>query len=256
VTSVEELGYARYQIGPHWAAYGQVRWSYTDHSAELNQYNDFHDRAGTTGIEYATDVNDTIAFEYQYSDLTFNQTLSDTAVIYDYDESSYRFVGKYAFSDKTSISGYGGYLERKYPDGGVGSYAGEIWRVALQYSATDKTQAALSVWHELHAYVDAESNYFVAKGVSLAPTYAPTEKVNLTILASYEDQNYIPTANTVLVGGARQDKVGVGQATIAYYPRSNWIVNVFYRHEKRESNQYVYSFNDNIVSGSVTYRFW
>ena len=257
VTSLEELGYARYQIGPHWAAYGQLRGSYTDHSATVEQFNDFHNKAGYAGVEYATDVNDTFGFEYQYVDITFRQNVAVAAGAYNYDEDTYKFLAKYAVTEKTQLGGYAGYLERKYPGLGVGSYSGDIWRLNLGWLATDKTSLNASVWHELHAYVDAESNYFVAKGVSLGPTWVATEKVSITFLGTYEKQNYIDNSNSVVItGAAREDKVDSEQLSVRYTPRNDWIVNVFFRHEKRDSNQHVFSFDDNVVSGSVTYSFW
>jgi hypothetical protein len=257
VTSLEELGYARYQIGPHWAVYGQIRGSYTDHSATIEQFNDFHNKAGFTGVEYATDVNDTFGFEYQYVDITFKQNVAVAAGAYNYNEDTYKFIAKYAITDKTQIGGYAGYLQRKYPALGVNSYGGDIWRLNLGWTATDKTSLNASVWHELHAYVDAESNYFVAEGESLGPTWAATDKLSFTLLGTYEKQNYIGNSSTVVVtGAARQDKVQSEQVSIRYTPRDALIVNVFFRHEKRDSDQFVFSFNDNVVSASATYRFW
>jgi hypothetical protein len=257
VTSLEELGYARYQLGPHWAVYGQIRGSYTDHSAEVEQYNDFHNKSGYAGVEYATDINDTFGFEYAYTDITFRQNVALAATDYNYAEDTYKFIAKYAITDKTNIGGYAGYLQRNYAGGGIGSYSGDIWRVNGGWLVTDKTSFNLSVWHELHAYVDAESNYFVAKGESIGPTWAATEKLSFTLSGSYEIQDYIDNSSSVLITGVpREDKVDSGQITINYSPRDPLAITLFFRHVKRESNQYVFSYNDNLVSASATYRFW
>lgn len=257
VTSLEELGYARYQIGPHWAVYGQVRGSYLDHSAPVQQYNDFHNKAGFTGVEYATDVNDTFGFEYQYLDIRFKQNAALATGAYDYNEDKYEFIAKYAITDKTQIGGYAGYLQRKYPGIGVNSYSGDIWRLNGGWAATDKTSVNVSVWHELHAYIDAESNYFVAEGESIGPSWVATDKLSFTLLGTYEKQNYISNSNTVVVTGtARTDKVQSEQLSIAYAPRDAWTVNVFLRHAKRKSNQALFSFDDNLANASVTFRFW
>jgi Putative beta-barrel porin 2 len=256
VTSLEELGFARYQIGPHWAAYGQIRGSYLDHGAASQVYNDFHNKAGFTGVEYATNVDDTFAFEYSYLDITFRNAPVGLGA-YDYNEDVEKFVVKYSLSDKTSVNGYVGYLQRKYPGSlGLNAYSGEIWRGNFSWAVTEKTQFQVSVWHELHAYIDAESNYFVAKGVSLAPSWSPTEKLNFTLLGSYEQQNYIGNSSSVATTGPRLDKVNSEQITMRYTPRDPWIIELFFRHAKRESNQPLFPFDDNLVSGSVTYRFW
>lgn len=256
VSSLEELGYARYQIGPHWAAYGQVRGSYTDHSATQEQFNNFHNKAGFAGVEYATNVNDTFGIEYQYLDIRFQDVGALSAGAYDYNEDTEKFLVRYAISAKTSLSGYVGALQRKYPGLAIGSYSGGIGRGTLGWSPTEKTSLAVSTWRELHAYVDQESNYFVAKGASIAPGWNPTEKIALTLSGSYEKQNYIGGSSSVVTTGAREDKVDSEQATLRYTPRDAWVLTFFIRHEKRESNQFQFTFNDNLASGSVTFRFW
>jgi hypothetical protein len=253
VTSVEELGSARYQLGPHWALYGQVSASTIDHSADAEQYNDFDNRAGKAGVQYVNNGMDTYGFEYQFVDLTFDQNL-DAVQAFNYKEDSGRFIVHYGLSDKTFIDGYGGYLRRQYPGLAIGSYSGEIGRLALTYNWTEKTQFVFSGWHELHAYIDAESAYFVAQGVSIAPVWNASEKLSFTLLASYENQDYI-ASNSVIVAAPRHDKLSGEQATIKYSPRDAWIFNLFVRHEKRESNEYVFSYNDNVISGNATFRF-
>ncbi|MDP9066370.1 MAG: outer membrane beta-barrel protein [Pseudomonadota bacterium] len=252
LTSVQESASARYQLGPHWAAYGEVRGSYTQHSAEIERFNDFHNKAGNAGVQYVSGAADTYSFEYQYVNITFNQGLANQA--YNYKEDSARLLLHYGLSDKTVLDGYGGYLRRRYPGLAIGAYSGAVGRAAVTYSFTEKTQLMISGWHELHAYIDAESNYFIAQGVSLSPIWNPTEKLSFNLLASYENQDYI-ASNSVIVASPRHDKLNAEQATIRYTPRDALIFTVFLRHEKRESNQYVFSYGDNVISGSVTFKF-
>jgi hypothetical protein len=254
VTSRTEFGSARYQLGPHWAVYGGVQDSQVDHSAEAVQYNDFRNKNGDVGVQYVNNGNDSYAFEYKYVDFTFKQLAALSPQGFNYKEDSGKFLIHYIVSDKTIIDGYGGYIRRQYPELAIGTYSGEIGRITVTYNLTDKTQFALAGWHELHAYTDAESSYFVAQGVSLAPTWNVTEKLSLVLLASFENQNYI-SSNTVIVTNPRQDRVYGDQVTVRYSPRAAWVFNVFFRHDKRESNQYQYSYDDNLVAGSVTFSF-
>jgi hypothetical protein len=160
----------------------------------------------------------------------------------------------YQISDKTIIDAYGGYLRRQYPSMAIGTFSGEIGRITATYNFTDKTQFILAGWHELHAYVDAESAYFVAQGASLSPVWNVTDKLSLLLLASFENQDYI-TSNSVIVTNPRHDRVYGDQATIRFSPRDAWVFNVFFRHDKRESNEYIYSYDDNLVAASFTFSF-
>jgi hypothetical protein len=256
VSSEEGLASGRYQVGPHWAVYGQIRGSYLQHSADAEKFNDFHNKAGNAGVEYATNVNDTYGFQYDYVGVTFKQDPNATTQAFNYKDDSGRFLVHYGLSAKTFIDAYGGYHRRQYQGVSISSYSGEIWRASLTHQFTDKTQVMLSAYRELHAYIDAESNYFVAKGVSIAPVWNVTDKLGFTLSASYENQDYIGSNDTVLLTGARTAKVNSDQATIRYTPRDAWLINIFFRHEKRDSNQTGFAYRDNLMSANVTFRFW
>jgi hypothetical protein len=235
--------------------YGEIAGSYSDHSVEALQYNDFHNKSGDVGVQYANNASDTYAFEYKYVDVTFKQDPDLAEQGYDYDEDLAKVIVHYALSDKTIIDGYGGYQRRDYPGRSIGAYSGEVGRVAVTYNWTDKTQIIVAGWHELHAYIDAESNYFVAQGASVGPTWNATDKLSFVVLASFENQNYI-NSSSAIVAAPRDDKINGEQATVRYSPRDALTFNVFFRHEKRESNQYIYSYDDNLVSAGVTFRFF
>jgi hypothetical protein len=254
VTSLQEFASGRYQVGPHWAVYGGVGGSYSDHSVEQLQYNDFHNKSGTVGVQYANNASDTYAFEYKYVDVTFKQDANLASQGYNYNEDTAKFLAHYELTDKTWIEGYGGYIRRDYPGVSVGAYSGGMGRAAVTYNWTDKTQIIVTGWRELHAYIDAESNYFVAQGGSIGPTWNATEKLSFVLLASFENQDYI-NSSTAILGAPRHDKVDGEQVTVRYSPRDALSFNVFYRHEKRESNEYEFSYDDNLVSAGVTFRF-
>jgi hypothetical protein len=254
VTSTTEFGSAHYQLGPHWSVYGGIQDSRSDHSAAVVNYNDFHNKNGDVGVLYVNNANNSYGFEYKYVDFTFRQGGAEEG--YDYKEDTGRVLVHYQVSDKTIIDAYGGYLRRQYPSPSlaIGTFSGEIGRITATYNFTEKTQFILAGWHELHAYVDAESAYFVAQGASISPVWNVTDKLSFVLLASFENQDYI-TSNSVIVTNPRHDRVYGDQATVRFSPRDAWVINVFFRHDKRESNEYVYSYDDNLVAASVTFSF-
>jgi Putative beta-barrel porin 2 len=255
VSSNEVLLSGRYQIGPQWAFYGDVRGSAVHHSAEDADYNNFQNRAGDAAVEYATDVDDVFTFKYSYVKLTFPNLSEVSTAPLDYKENAERLFVRYAFTDKTSIDAYAGYLNRNYPTSSFGSYGGDVWHIALKWQATDKTQAVVMAWHDLRAYIDSESDYFVAKGFSITPSWQATEKVNLSLLIQYEDQDYISSSTSVIVAGERHDKVNSGQLTARYTPLNPLTILVNVRRDRRESNQLQFTYNDTLANVSAVYKF-
>jgi hypothetical protein len=250
-----EFGNARYQIGPRWAIYGGISDMSVEHSAQQAQYNDFHLKQGDVGFEIDTSADDTYALEYSYSDGGFPpSTLNGAPLASDYHEDLLRLVMKYVFSDKTEIDAYAGYRKRDFTATDTKAFSGDVWRVAVTWQPTEKTQVLFAGWRELKSYASAESDYFVSTGGSISPVWNATEKLKLAFVLSYENQDYIAQSTSVIILGPLNAKIATEQANITYSPRSSWIFNLALNHQKRDSNQYTYQFGDDLAALSVLYK--
>jgi hypothetical protein len=251
------FGNVRYQLGPRWALTGDLRTMDTTHSAQAVAFNDFRDRLVSGGIEYATGVDDTFSLEFHHYVGRYpnNFLLNGATFVSDYHEDFPQFWVKYALTDKTQFNANVGHLKRIYDDAVGGTYSGIIWRASLDWQATEKIGFLVKSWHEIHAYSVSESDYFVSQGGSLAPLWNATEKISLSLVASYEDQKYITNSISTIVLGSRHDKFIAEQLNLYYTPRDKWSVNLFVRHEQRTSNQPI-GYGDQVAAVSLTYKFW
>ena len=252
------FGNARYQIGPVWAVYGAINDLEISHSAQQAQLNDFHLKGGDVGVEYATSGNDTIGFEYGYTDGGFPpsnlSTFNNVSFTPNYHEQLSRLLVKYTVSDKTEIDAYAGYRRREFTTTSIGSFSGDVWRLSVNWRPTDKTQVIVAGWHELHSYLVAESDYFVSKGGSVSPVWSATEKLKFAFVFSYENQDYIPQSPSVITLGQLNAKISTEQVNVTFSPRSAWIFTGSFIHQSRTSNQVLYQFGDNLATVSVLYR--
>jgi exopolysaccharide biosynthesis operon protein EpsL len=257
VESNQTFANARYQIGPRFALYGSAAGAHTTNSAAPERLNDFDSRSSSLGIEYATAVSNTFSGEYDRTVGRFPSDLlvGDALIDRNYTENTVRVLTRYGVSDKTTINASAGYLKRDYPEAAVGSFSGDIWRVSLQWLSTDKLQLTFSVWHELQAYLDSQSNYFVTQGGSVAPVWTLSEKLALSAAVSFENQNYISSSLNVLTLGSRRDKLDSEQVAVKYNPIRALTLKLKYRYEKRNSNQAAFSYDDNLASAGVMFTF-
>jgi hypothetical protein len=160
----------------------------------------------------------------------------------------------HSFSDKTQVVADAGYLKRYYPDTVIGSFSGDVWRVTVNWQPTDKTQIAFAGWHELHAYLVAESNYFVSEGGSISPYWNATDKLSVAVVLSYEHQNFIQASTSVVTQGPLNANVAIEQANINYSPRRNWTFTLSYIHSNRASNSLTYRYDDDRAYLAVLYK--
>jgi hypothetical protein len=249
----------RYQIGPHWALEAGTHESKYTHSAESQKFNNLQVSQGNVGVEFDSNVADSFTLEYQYTDGKYPGGVFDTfnGVPFspNYHDSSPRLNVKYQLSEKTSLSGYAGYLKRTYQDTDVGAFSGDVWRIEGLWNITEKTQLTGAVYHELHAYLAAQANYFVAKGVSLAPVWVVSDKLSTYITLAYEDQDYIPSSTDSIVLGRINAKSSTETISAVYTPIGSLVFNFLYQRSQRSSNQDVFRYGDNYAYVSAAFRF-
>jgi exopolysaccharide biosynthesis operon protein EpsL len=247
------FGGARYQVGPRWAIFGGVIEADARLSAVTSKLNDSNQKSVEAGTEYATGGQNRVGFEYRYTDATYPNSLIPGQS--NFNEDRARLFLKYAISDKTLIDASAGYLKRDYPSHAIGEFSGDTWRAALQWQPRDKAQINAVAWRELHAYLTAESDYYVSNGVSISPIWFASEKLNLSLLLSTEKQDYLGEALGIAIAGARRDRIYAEQANLTYIPVRYLTLNFSVRRAQRSSNQSQFAYNDTLAMIGVLAKF-
>jgi hypothetical protein len=253
------FGSARYQLGPHWAAFGGIIEADSSHSALLVQVNDLRTKSGNAGVEYATDVNNSFGWEYRYTNGAYPQDyilLNATSVDRNYKDESTRFLLKYALTEKTLLNASAGYLKRDYLNTtAIAAFSGDIWRFSVLWQPSAKTQLEMAAWHDLEAYLYSQSDYFVSKAGRISSTWVATERLTFSLALTLGDQDYIGSSLSALTLGSRHDKITSEQTSIVYTPKRALSIKFSYRYEQRTSNQPQFKYDDNLVTAGLTYKF-
>jgi exopolysaccharide biosynthesis operon protein EpsL len=257
INSTAYYGTARYQVGPHWALYAGVLESQIDLTAVASKSNDNQSKIVHLGTELATRIGSSIGWEYRFTDVTFPHSVVANGLdsTTNYREDLGRFLFKYAISDKSSIDANAGYLKRDYVSTLIPSFSGDVWHVSFQWQPTGKTQLLVEGWRKLQAYLTAQTEYFVSKGVSLSPVWRPSEKLGFSFVFLWEDQNYAGSRSNPPGTENRHDSVSAGQVGVVYSPIKAITVNLSYRHELRNSNEAQFKYYDNLALAGITFRY-
>jgi hypothetical protein len=255
VQRYDYFGTIRYEIGPHLAIYGGFIGADTSQSAVPEQLYDFHSKAGDAGIELASSSQNTVTFDYRYTDATFPQNFVLDGVPFnsDYKEDMERVIVKYIFTASTELDVSAGYLKRDYPQSNFATFSGDIWKAALQWQPTDNWQWVLTGWRQLTAYVESESDYFVSKGIAIAPAWIVADTLTLSLGASRESHDYISSSPSAIAFAMRNDNLTTEEFRATYTPTSSLTFKLTVNHQQRESNQAQFQFGDVLAMASVTY---
>lgn len=250
---------ARYELNPRWSLDGGVRRSSTEHSAEARQTQNIDTQTVRGGLVYLTPRKDSLGLEYRHVDAQFpDRPLLFSLAAQDnvYSEDVASFAIKYNYSPKTRLEGSAGYLQRSHPHLDFRDFSGEIWRMSLFWTPTAKTQLNVSSWHEITAYAELASNFFVSEGVSLSPVWLPTEKLALSAQLRWETQDHTGGNGAALPGvPLRLDELFSAQAGVTYTPVRFAEISLSYAYSQRESNRLFFSYRDDTLNAAVKLNF-
>lgn len=242
IESTNFNGLLRYEIGPRWSISGSGGRIETEHDLVTRRQENLEADVGRMSLDYATPSFHSFGIEYRYVDATFPNAIinpGDTASSSDYEENSAIARFTYTATIRTQIRLNGGYVERERPADAEATYSGDIWRAEIDWKPREKFSTLLAAWRELRAYTDAESDYFISDGYSIGPSWSPTEKIQLGLTVSYEDQEYLTTRT--LDGQTsdpqRNDDLLSGLFTLTYKPRDQLAFELSYRGSDRDSNR-------------------
>jgi Putative beta-barrel porin 2 len=253
----------RYQLGPRWGIFGGLLGTDYTVSGLQATFNDSKSKGLEAGADYTVEAN-RIGFDYRYNDSRAGTASELNGVLLDpdYREQRARVLLRYALTEKTTFDGSAGYLKRDYPSTAIGSFSGEIWRVALQWQPTPKTQLLLGAWQQLNADLTSQTDYFRDRGVSLTPQWVASEKITFTASITHDDDDYIgsnPIGATIPVAPlpqARRDQITGETASMLYTPIRAISITVTAGHTTRDSNIPQFHYNDLQASVGVTYKFF
>jgi len=247
-------GTGRYQIGPHWAIFGGVFNTNTTLEAISSKENDNDARTVDIGTEYAFDPNDSIGFEYRYTDTSFSHSVDPDFT--NFQEDTGRVLFKYAFTERLLLDASAGYEKRKYAIPAFRDFGGDIWRVTAEWVPTEKTKIVLDSWRRLSAYESAELAYFADTGASITPSWQATEKVLLSFDGSYHSENYIGSGAPTLVNvQSRHDTFNTEHANISYDPVRFLTLVFTCGLERRGSTIEQLNYHERLLRASATFRF-
>jgi len=250
-----------FRPGPRWTLKAAGRSASTEHGAAERRYDNFRTDSLTTGLYFKTASETEIGVNARRTEGRFDRSVSVAGQLFDrsYQDEITSLELNQNFSPRTHLELSVGYLRRKYDDVALAdvnrsSVDGTIGELLLGWQAANKIELNINGWRRLRAYLDAESEYFISRGVSVAPSWKPSEKISVSLELAYETQAYLGTSVSPQYG-AREDRVRSGRLELGYSPLRKLRFDLTGNLERRESNRAVLAYDSQVASVGVRWTY-
>lgn len=241
---------ADYVLGKRWLLKGEL--TRTEIGRDAPGFAASHVDARGFSLEYETPAGNTVAVDYRHTARAYDAPLlvGETPRSLDFSEQVWRLRVRYAVSERLAFDLWTGYHERDSDDPATGRFAdfsGAVWRGTVTWQWSAALRIAASAWRDLGAYQDADSDYFVAKGMSIGPLWTLTPKLSLRASYSRQSQDFL-SVTSVPGSQGRDDTARIGNVTLTYALRSSMQLSLGYRSDRRNSNRPELPFGSNAVT--------
>ena len=147
-----------------------------------------------------------------------------------------------------------GYLDREQDNISADDFNGLVGEINYHWALSAKTKIKSAVWHDLLDSEDQIANFSEATGASVELDWKVTPKIEFVTKLSYEERDYQSNSRRLNVTNRDEESL-YGSAAVSYKIRRNITVITDYLYEKRDSNQPLREYKNNVIGLSVKLDF-
>src|SRR6266567_3675898 len=226
---------AAYMVTPRWRLQAGVRGLDQTNGDPLRQIFDVNVLYTDVTASYITPANTSAGLSARTEDGSFPNpgSSADNA----YHQDSVGVVADWTITGASHVSARADRVSRRYAHVPQQNFDGNIARGQYDWKPTGKFSLAVVAQRDIYPYLDIGSSFVLVKGVTLRPTFSPTEKIDVSGTFDYSIRDFL--GNPGLASGvspSRTDRVRSAAATVSYRPARILTLLISAQREGRSSN--------------------
>lgn len=210
------------------------------------------------GLQYVTGAGNYIGVQGSTLETRFKNLFAVAGSPFNnsYDQKAVSAVVGYSPSAITRFQGSLGRTRRDPRQPGQPESSGTTGSLVFNWRPTGKTALTVDYSREFGPAVDVITASSTARTLTIAPTWAVTNRVTLLGTLRRQQRDYLDATGLVLGGSARRDTINAyGLVAVYTPPIDHIVVNFSAQREQRKSNIAGADYNVNVVGATVQYAF-
>lgn len=258
---------ANWQLHPSWIASVNLSSSISENSLEVFEFFNNEYESLQVGIQYTNPRGTQLGLAYRDSTRLYKNNGIDRLVFFGDENNKKELLVNAAWlpTPKIRISTRLSKVDLEYNNTEFSnilpkrSFSGINKRVRVDYLVSGKTSVSFSVYDEIFEVEQLSSTFVKYKGVSIEPSWKPTDKLNLTASWEVVNRDFLGDSGIASVNPLflldRDDRTDSKSISLSYLPTSKSLVRLTYSAADRKSNFDAFSYEFNMLNLALRYFF-
>lgn len=258
---------ANWQLHPSWIASFNVSSSISENSLAVFDFLNNEYEAFQLGIQYTNPRGTQLGLAYRDSTRLYKNNGIDRLIFFGDKNNKKELLFNAAWlpTTKIRISTLLSLVDLEYNNLDFTnilpkrSFNAINKRLKVDYSPSAKTNISLSVYDEIFEVEQLSSIFVKYKGVSIEPSWKPTDKLNLTASWEVVNRDFLGDSGIASVNPLflldRDDRTDSKSISLSYLPTSKSLVRLTYSAADRKSNFDAFSYKFNMLNLALRYFF-
>jgi len=162
----------------------------------------------------------------------------------------------YGVTDVSYLRGRIAYTRREYPVVTARNFSGLTGRIDFLWAISPRTGIDFLARREPAVFEDPTTSYYVTTALGVIPHWDIAPKLRLESSHQHWWRRYLGDPFATLAGlPQREDQLDFLGVSLKWIPSPNWLLRAGWVRSKRDSNQPVLDFTDDVVFGTVQFGF-
>jgi len=210
------------------------------------QLSDINIASADASLSYVTPGNNSIGLSGRIEGAHFPNRNFAAGIGLPFDDSyrqtSVGLIGDWTVTGVSRVAARASYVSRRYPNTPQSNLDGYTAVAEYDWKVTGKLTIAGVVRRDISPFQDIQSTFVLVRGVTVRPTLAVTEKIDLSAVLDYStwhflgDPGLFAGGNQPVGNAGRVDRVSSGTASLSYKPLRSVTLQASVLREVRTSN--------------------
>lgn len=235
-TDRRHLFSADWLAGADWHVIGALVESRSRNSESVVAVGDDVREVREAGVRYVTKADNSIALVGRHAKGRYEGRIADPLALLDvrFEDEEIEARVAWRMSGKSSLNARLGYLERRHEQFAQRDYSGAVGRLDYLWAATGRSAVRVSMGRHLFSYQEAPNSYYIARDISLMPSWQASEQVVLSLRLEHLRRDY--RGAVVPVATLREDRIRSVQFGADWNPVRFTSIQAYWERTSRDSN--------------------
>lgn len=256
-TTQSTLASLFWHVHPDWTVFGSLQKNDLSNNNAAFIFSNRQENVYETGLSYISGEQNQVSLSLKNTDYDYPNRSATSLALFGNTSTRQDIITTFTYNPtiKLNVVAKITAVSLDYPNHGNRNFDDINQRWTMAYAYSPVTNLGASLYREVNQVDDVVSTYAQNQGFSVLASWSITPKTSIGANAEFRTQEYLGSSGVSATSIQRKDDIETYKLFAKYQATQKMFLQLNYLGSSRKSNTPNLSYDDDIISASISYEF-